>query len=118
MKQYSKELYTREVLLKTAYAFTNSMYIHLDVDDQNYLVTLTSKENVVESEMYAKFENELIAQETRRLIAKKTKNIREMIVARALSSTMIHQNIENIQENIEDDYDADDILKDWFDTDE
>lgn len=76
-----------------------------------------SEEDKNEEELYAEFENELIAQETRRMIAEQTKNVREMIVARALSSTIVN-NVE--EDNIdllknEDTYAAEEILQDWFD---
>lgn len=69
-----------------------------------------------EENIFNKFENELIAQETRKIIAGQTKNIREMIVARALSSTMVHLNEENVKD--EESFDAKEISKSWFDKNE
>ena len=118
IRYYAKELYSKEVILKAAYAFTDRLYIHLDADATYYKVQLISKEeNKNEKKLYAEFENELIAQETRRVIAEQTKNIREMIIARALSSTIVN-NVE--EDNIdllknEDAYAAEEILQDWFD---
>ena len=119
MRKYSKELYSKDVLMKAAYAFTDRLYIHLDADETHYKVQLISKseKDKNEEELYAEFENELIAQETRRMIAEQTKNVREMIVARALSSTIVN-NVE--EDNIdllknEDTYAAEEILQDWFD---
>lgn len=112
MRKYSKELYEKEVLLKAAYAFTDTMYIHIDVDADNYLVELCSKQEEESNELYKKFENELIMQEVRVVVASKTKNIREMIVARALSSTIIDTNNES-DIRTSDEY-KDEILSDWF----
>lgn len=112
MRKYSKELYTKEVIMKTAFAFTDEVFIHIDVDDKNYMISLTAKKNIVEEEMYARFENELIAQETRLLVAEKTKHIREMIVARSLSSTIINTSLEE-QDDLEE-FNANEILIDWF----
>lgn len=112
MRKYSKELYEKEVLLKAAYAFTDTMYIHIDVDADNYLVELVSKQEEESDELYKKFENELIMQEVRVVVASKTKNIREMIVARALSSTIINTNNES-DIKTSDEYE-DEILSDWF----
>ena len=112
MKSYSKEIYSKEVLLKTAFAFTDSMYIHLDTNETQYLVELSSKTKVDEEMLYKQFENELIAQETRRVVAEKTKAIRELLVARSLSSTIMSTDIETPGTA---DYKADDILTDWFD---
>lgn len=112
MRKYSKELYKKEVLLKAAYAFTDTMYIHIDVDADNYLVELISKQEEESDELYKKFENELIMQEVRVVVASKTKKIREMIVARALSSTIINTNNES-DIKTSDEYE-DEILSDWF----
>ena len=76
-----------------------------------------SEKDKNEEELYAEFENELIAQETRRMIAEQTKNVREMIVARALSSTIVNKVEEDdidLPKN-EDTYAAEEILQDWFD---
>lgn len=113
MKSYAKELYEKEVVLKAAYAFTDRAYIHLDVSDENYLVSLVPKGEEQEERLYAEFENELIAQETRRMVSERTKHIREMIVARALSSTMIDLKDEGADEE-ENLFDADAILTDWY----
>ncbi len=116
MRKFSKELYSKEVLMKAAFSFTDIMYIHLDTNEQEYLVTLIAKDNVSGDDIYLKFENELIAQQTRLIVAEKTKNIREMIVARSLSSTII--NISPIDDEETDDFKADDILIDWFEKNE
>ena len=116
MRKYSKELYSKDVLMKAAYAFTDDVYVHLDCDNENYMVSVTSKLDESEENLFNKFENELIAQETRKIIAGQTKNIREMIVARALSSTMVHLNEENVKD--EESFDAKEISKSWFDKNE
>ena len=112
MKKYSKEIYSKEVILKASFAFTDSMYIHLDTDENHYLVELSSKTDIDTDLLYKQFENELIAQETRRIVAEKTKNIRELLVARSLSSTIINTDVETSETA---DFKADDILTDWFD---
>lgn len=112
VKKYSRELYEKEVILKAAYAFTDCAFIHLDVNTKDYLVSMTAKNDEPEEQLLKEFENELIAQETRRLVAEKTKNIREIIVARALSSTII--NMEENDDEEEDSFNADEILTDWY----
>lgn len=113
MKAYAKELYDKEVILKAAYAFTDCAYIHLDAKEGDYLVELVPKDGKEEEQLSLEFENELIAQETRRIVAEKTKNIREMIVARALSSTIVDLKAEGLSEE-QDLFDADEILTDWY----
>lgn len=112
MRRYSKELYRKEAVLKAAYAFTDEMFIHIDVDKEYYIVTLTAKGEIIEEEMYAKFENEIIAQETRVLVAEKTKHIREMIVARSLSSTIVNTGLD--EQDDSEEFNADEILMEWF----
>ncbi len=112
MKKYSKDVYSKEVLLKAAYSFTDTLYIHLDADEDHFYVELVAKSGNTDESVYSAFENELIAQENRLIISEKTKNIREMIVARALSSTMINTGITELDDD--DEYNADDILQDWF----
>ena len=101
------------MLLKAAYAFTDRAYIHLDVSKDDYFVEITPKNGDESERLYAEFENELIAQETRRIVAEKTKNIREMIVARALSSTIIDLKEEDM-DGKEDPFEADSILTNWY----
>lgn len=38
-----KRIYSKEVILKAAYAFTDRLYIHLDADETHYKVQLISK---------------------------------------------------------------------------
>lgn len=138
-RRYAKELYAREVIFKAAYAFTDCAYIHIDTDEHDYKISLKWKDDQSDSEeiLYADFENELIAQETRRMISENTKNLREMIVARALSSTIVNRTqFDNENEDSEDressnsrrqaesaekiredeTFSAADILQDWFET--
>ena len=113
MIRISRELYDKETLLKAAYVFTDEAYIHLDADQNYYLIEFFSKEEVLPNDIEYQFENELIAQQTRRNISNKTKSIREMIVARALASTIVDTVLSDDQNDA--DFSADDILKDWFD---
>lgn len=115
-RTYARDLYEKEVLLKAAYAFTDRAYIHLDVSKDDYLVEITPKNGNENEQIFAEFENELIAQEMRRIVAEKTKNIREMIVARALSSTIIDLKEEDMDEE-EDSFEADLILTNWYEQD-
>ena len=81
MKKYSKDIYTREALMKAAFSFTDLWYIHLSVEENDYVVTILEKETLhEEEEAYCRFENELLMQENRRIISEKTGNIREMLV--------------------------------------
>lgn len=86
--RFSRDLYPRIALLKAAYAFTDKAYVHLDADDRNYLVTLTAKGGFEGIDQIT-FQNEMLDQALRHEIYLQTKNIRELLMARAMSSTMI-----------------------------
>lgn len=87
---FNKEIYTREALIKAAYKFSDKAYIHLDMDDIYYLVDVDIKpgnEEITEKE----FINAMLSEMLRIQISKDTKNIRELIFARALASTVIEK---------------------------
>lgn len=108
-----KEIYDRETLLKACYAFTDVAYMHLDADERCYYVEMTPKDGSASADLlYRKLENELIFQQTRRSVAKNTQAIREIIIARAMASTIV--DLDPAPVPGEASFSADDILKDWF----
>ena len=112
--KYSKELYDREVLIKSCYAFTDQAYIHLSSDDRYYFVDIISKDSEgFPEQLEKKLENEMIFQQARKMISHNTKSVREMIVARALASTIVNDENET-HAKTEQSFSADNILKDWF----
>ena len=115
-RKFSKELYEKEVLFKAVYALLDRAYFHLDSDSQYYFISIIPKEEEDIEILFHKLEDNLIAEETRRMIAEKTKNIREMIVARALASTIVVD--DSIVEEKEGTFDSEEILKDWFEENE
>ena len=98
--RYSKDIYDRDVLVKTAYCFSDRAYVHLDVEGNCYTVTIRSKQLDDHYDYENEFENELLAQQARKIVSVKTKNIRELIF------------MSNLREV------NDDILKDWFEENE
>lgn len=111
--RFCKELYSKIALIKAAYNFTDKAYVHLDADDMYYYVTVEPKDlekGVSEQE----FINEMLTQSVRHEVYQQTKNIRELLLARALASSLI------VDEELVDDGNCDgafaenDILKDWF----
>jgi His-Xaa-Ser system protein HxsD len=110
-----KELYSKIALIKAAYNFTDKAYIHLDADKDYYIVTLKFKEgcNIKEDE----FVNEMLAQSVRHEVYIQTKNIRELILARALASSVVLEDENSYSEDIEENkFVEDEILKDWFES--
>lgn len=112
--QYDKEFYSKEALLKAAYHFTDRAYVYLGVEDGSFFVDFTAK-----GEIQFEFKNELLAQVIHQTVSKETTVLRELLVARALSSTMVDEGISSdaaespMTEDAQDELDA--IAKDWFD---
>lgn len=117
MFKFSKEIYNKQALLKASYSFTDKAYIHIDVDEQNYIVDILPKTNEMQINT-DDFKNEILAQTVRLHVANKTKNIRELILARALSSTLIEDKVEIDETTIEEEFDINEILEDWFEKNE
>lgn len=109
-----KEIYSKEVLLRTAYTFTDRAYIHLSQENSYWLVEITPKEE--EAFHAGEFENEMQQQELRTLLAEKNSEIRKLILARAYASTIIETEEELTKtDNIlpSDENDDSSILKGW-----
>lgn len=115
--RFSKNIYPKNALIKSAYSFTDRAYLHLDEDeDENdYIVSIVFKNDCTFD--YHEFENEMLAQTVRYEIYRQTKDIRKLTVARALASTIIDElpDDEMLEEN---DIDMNNILTDWFDGNE
>lgn len=109
--RFNKELYSKVALIKAAYNYTDVAYVHLDADEKYYYVEIEqkSKENKITE---LDFENEILAQSVRHEIYRQTKNIRELLMARALATSVVVE--EELKEEKDDNYDENQILKDWF----
>lgn len=122
-----KEIYSKEVLLKTAYSLTDKVYFHLSQNTKEWLVSWVPKAG--QSLESGEFENELIAQSLREQLLRDTADIRKIILARAYASTVLDidccngENFEDessSQTNTELDYslteeEKDAVLRGWFD---
>lgn len=120
MKQlrYRRELYSKIALIKAAYNFTDRAYVHLDADEKYYYVLISAKDE--QEEIFDdEFENEILAQSARHEIYLQTKNIRELMLARAVATSVVVPRNEDelLDSEIEHEFSEDEILKDWFDTD-
>lgn len=83
-----KDIYPLSMIMKTAYGFTEKFYIYLDQpDDNNIEVHLKAKsftnKDAMES-IVGEFFNELLNQSLRVDIYNKTKELRQLILGRAL----------------------------------
>lgn len=99
-------------MLKAAYNFSDNSYIHLDADEEYYYVYIspkTDKQLLLQKD----FINEMLAQSIRHEVYRQTKNIRELMLARAMaSSVMVKNDYEMLEE--QELFSEDEILKDWF----
>ena len=113
--KYRRELYSKVSLIKAAYNFTDRAYLHLDADSDYYYVTIIPKdgcEGVSDSE----FENEILTQSVRHEVYLQTRDIRELMLARAMATSVVAPE-ESYKEDTgeQNDFTEDGILKDWFD---
>lgn len=109
-----KDIYPKVAVMKAAYQFTDVAYIYIQQSEQDYIIDITAKtatDRITEEE----FKNELLSQAVRYELYKQTQDVRQLIITRALASTIVGEQKEIIQPSQE--FSEDDILKDWFDND-
>ncbi|MBV7276156.1 His-Xaa-Ser system protein HxsD [Clostridium sp. PL3] len=99
------QIYSLTVVMKTAYMFIDKLYIYFDYEKANVLrVEFTAKQKHDKDymeKMVGEFYNELLNQALRLKIFEKTKNIRELILGRALYNTCIEtEETENLNEEL------------------
>ncbi len=114
---FLKELYPKIALLKAAYAFIDLAYVHLDADERNWIVTLEMKDqNDSNSVSESDFINEMLIQSLRHEVYEQTKNIREMLYARSVASSLLVKDKETSDGHSEEGetVSENDILHDWF----
>lgn len=109
-----KELYSKQVILKAAYHFTDSAYIYLDCSEDEYIVSIKPKKDASNSLITAdEFSNELIAQAARESVFMQSEEIRKLILGRAFASTLIEDNPEDTEDMTS--VDDDSLFEDWYD---
>ncbi len=117
MYSFTKELYPKTALLKAAYSFIDSAYVHLDADEKNWIVTIDMKDETDLSTISeSDFVNEMLVQSLRHEIYKQTKNIREMLYARSVASSLVINDKDTHNGDTEENETVSetDILHDWF----
>ena len=117
--KFKQVLYPKEALLKAAYHFIDRCYIHVDLVNEEYIVKLTAKKDANDDVTVHEFENELLAQTVRFQVYAQTHTIREILMARAMSSTMTGSNTELEKADLPENLDSlQSILTDWFEKNE
>lgn len=121
--ELKKSVYPKVAVLKAAYSFIEENYIHIDDNGESWIVSISAKQEQEYSENIGKdFENDLLAQTVRYSVYQETHTVRELLLARAMTSTMI-ENAEHVEEpeNSNDDISEeqlDEILTSWFENHE
>jgi His-Xaa-Ser system protein HxsD len=96
------EVYSKEVIFKTCYAFIDRMYIYLDKTGKNSIEVSLRGKKILKSQalekMKGEFFNELLNTLVREDIVKKNKKIVEYIVGGAIKAALEKEEISERQE--------------------
>lgn len=115
--KYSKTFYSKRALVKAAYSFIHDYYVHLSEIPDFYIVEFTPKFDL-KQDVARNFENELIVQSIRLQVFEETKNIRELLIGRAMASSIVMEKdpvqLITDQENENQEFKTNTILQDWF----
>lgn len=116
----SKDIYPLVSVKKALSNYMEEAYIKIDSNDDKLRIQIIWKENIESKEDIERkideFYNECLRESLRYSIAIETKNLRELIVGRALYTTCIEveKNDEDTKENVKEEYDLDEIAVNWF----
>lgn len=111
--RFDKSIYDKEVLLKTAYKFTDRVYFHLSQNDDEWIVQWKPKDDSILS--CNEFENEMIHQQLRLHLINESKELRSILLGRAMASTLIEKPQEPTEQENECISSSESILRGWFD---
>lgn len=112
--EYDKDLYPKVAMIKAAYSLIDRCYIHMDTNGNKLSIQITTKGDIPEEELKLKLDNEILAQTVRYHVYQQTHDIREMLVGRAMASTIVNASPMGDIPQEEYDESLDDILTDWF----
>lgn len=114
----SKDIYPLVSVKKALANFMEETYIKISSNNDEIVVQIVLQENKKNLEkIIGEFYNELLRESLRYNIAIETKNLRELIVGRALYTTCINleENPEEKNNTEEVEYNLDEIAVNWFD---
>ena len=115
----SKDIYPLVSVKKALANFMEETYIKINSNKDEIVVQIVLQENKEDLEkIIGEFYNELLRESLRYNIAIETKNLRELIVGRALYTTCIdleENQEEKNNDKEEEEYSLDEIAVNWFD---
>ena len=121
----NKEIYPLVSIKKAIANFFEDIYVKInDLNEKEYMIQIELKQSSADLEkLIGEFYNELLRESLRYNIAIETKNLRELIVGRALYTTCIDidQESANNEDSVEienvkvEDYSLYEIAVNWFD---
>lgn len=113
----NKELYPLRAIYRAAYLFTDKYYIGLDQKEEVYIIKFSAKDRKCDYDDVGSFQNELLNQSLKSVLSDNTREIRELIVTRALYSSFLPEKNEEVvatSETSEAEYDLDEIARAWY----
>lgn len=113
----NKELYPLRAIYRAAYLFTDKYYIGLDQKEEVYIIKFSAKDRKCDYDDVGNFQNELLNQSLKSVLSDNTREIRELIVTRALYSSFLPEKNEEAiatSETSETEYDLDEIARAWY----
>ena len=113
--EFSKDIYVKEALIKAAYSFTDRAYIKLGQSDDHYIFEYRFKEDCHFDP--GEVENEMLFQTARHQVFLETNELRKIIVARAMASTIVGDKMIDESEGTEEENEKE-LLRNWFDNEQ
>ena len=111
-----------KAVYRAAYLLTDDYYIGIDQNSDEYLIFFSSKERAADGRIKAvdfedagRFQNELLDQSMKLAIGNDTRQIRELIVTRALYSAFIPQEESEEETDSDEEYNLEEIAEAWKD---
>ena len=115
----SKTLYPLITIKKAIANYMQDVYIKLEEDENSIIILMQLQKNDEDLEkIVGEFYNELLRESLRYNISCETKNLRELLIARALYTTCIDEaeKEETLEEQNDEEFNIDEIAVNWFDT--
>ena len=117
-----KDIYPLKAVYRAAYLLTDEYYIGIDQNSDEYLIFFSNKERAADGRIKAvdfedagRFQNELLDQSMKLAIGNDTRQIRELIVTRALYSAFIPQEESEEETDSDEEYNLEEIAEAWKD---